>query len=266
MSPVNLVTLFIVLLESSAPDRVPRRLPFATDRVPARIQRLGRLFHPACVAGPFRRLAAARWPRRHSPGRIGAMLLLLVTGTAVAAQDAAPPAADTVVERLESALIDNMRAGAQRDFARRYEQLRPMMDQIMAAERMARYIFGRAWRDFDEDQQARFRERFLDLSAATYAGQFSTDNGERFEPIEVQHQAEDRALVRRQLITGSGRKVAFDYLMTLEGGQWRIVTIVTNGVSDLAVKRGQYQRILDQQGFDGILEHLRESIEKQRER
>ena len=174
----------------------------------------------------------------------------------------APP--EAVVERLEEVLIDNMKSSDTMDFQQRFERLRPLLDEIMAIERMGRYLFGRDWRDFDPDQRRRFGETFLDLSAATYAGQFDEHNGEAFEPIEVQRQSEDRAVVRRRLITGSGKKVAFDYLMTRDDAGWQIVTIITDGVSDLAIKRGQYRRVLDNNGFEAVIEHIRESIDKQR--
>lgn len=192
-------------------------------------------------------------------------LTLLTALPAARADDSAteqPP--EAVVASLERQLIDNMRA-EDRDFDQRYGLLRPMMDEIMATDRMARYIFGRDWRDFDPGQRDRFLELFLDLSAATYAGQFDEYNGEEFAEMEVQKQAEDRALVRRRLTTGSGREVAFDYLMTLNDGRWQIVTIVTDGVSDLAMKRSQYRRIVDEKGFEGVIQHLQEAVAKQRE-
>ncbi|MGB0515080.1 MAG: ABC transporter substrate-binding protein [Wenzhouxiangellaceae bacterium] len=212
---------------------------------------------PVPPSGPERRFSnALAWL---------SMLVLLIVAPVAPADDPPPPEPpEAVVASLEQQLIDNMRA-TDRDFDQRYALLRPMMDEIMAAARMARYIFGRDWREFEPEQRERFVELFMDLSAATYASQFDQYNNEEFAALEVQRQADDRALVRRQLTTGSGREVAFDYLMTLDHGQWRIVTIVTDGVSDLAMKRSQYRRIVDEQGFDGLIRHLQEAVAKQRE-
>ncbi|MDT8450566.1 MAG: ABC transporter substrate-binding protein [Wenzhouxiangellaceae bacterium] len=172
-----------------------------------------------------------------------------------------PP--EQVVAELEEMLIGNMKA-EDLDFDARFDRLRPLVADIMAVERMARYLFVRDWREFAPEQRERFVEAFLDLSAATYAGQFDNYGGERFDPVEVRHQGEDRVVVRRRLTTGSGRKVAFDYLMTRADDGWGIVNIITDGVSDLALKRSQYQRIVDDGGLDAVIEHIRESTEKQR--
>lgn len=189
----------------------------------------------------------------------------IFAGTAMAAD---PPVDDTaspesVVARLESALIENMKAGDSMTFDERFETLRPLLDEIMAVDRMGRYVFGRDWQEFEASQRESFRKTFLDLSAATYAGQFKAFGGESFDPVAVQMQGEDRAVVKRLLTTGSGRQIAFDYLMTRDDAHWQIVTIITDGVSDLAIKRTQYRSILDNEDFDAVIAHIRESIESQ---
>lgn len=168
-----------------------------------------------------------------------------------------------VVDRLESTLIDHMKAGDSMDFQQRFDRLRPMVDEIFAIDRMGRYLFGRDWQDLSEEQRDRFTDTFLDLSAATYAARFDEYGGEHFDPVEVQRQGEDRAVVRRTLTTGSGKEIAFDYLLTQEDG-WQIVTIITDGVSDLALKRSQYRSILDGDGFDAVIDYIREAVESQR--
>jgi len=194
---------------------------------------------------------------------IGAALLALTLPLA-AQDDNAEPAPERAVEQLESMLIEHMKAGDEISFEQRFERLRPLLGEIMAVERMGRYLFGRDWQAFEPGQRERFAGAFLDLSAATYANRFDTWNGERFDPVEVRRQGEDRAVVRRRLTTGSGKKIAFDYLMSHGEAGWQIVTIITDGVSDLALKRSQYSRILENEGFDGVIEHIGEATESQR--
>lgn len=193
------------------------------------------------------------------------ILLCMIAGAVSSHADEVETAApEAVVARLENMLINNMKAGDSMNFEQRYESLRPLVGEIMAVERMGRYLFGRDWTSFDESGRENFKQAFLDLSAATYAGQFKEFGGERFDPVEVREQGEDRVVVKRRLTTGSGRKIAFDYLMLHSDAGWRIVTIITDGVSDLAVKRTQYRRILDSDGLDAVIAHIRESVESQR--
>lgn len=190
----------------------------------------------------------------------------LVALPAAADESSAGTSPETVVAGLEDMLIAHMKAGDDMSYDQRFERLRARLADILALERMGRYIFGRDWASLSEAQRERFTAAFGDLSAATYAAQFSDYNGERFEPVAVDRQGEDRAVVRRRLVTGSGKQVAFDYLMTPdEDGDWRIVTIITDGVSDLAIKRSQYRRILDEADFDAVIERIRSAIDAQRD-
>ena len=196
---------------------------------------------------------------------------LIFTGTAIAAQSPDNPPADndtaapeTVVARLESTLIENMKAGDSMTFEDRFETLRPLLAEIMAMDRMGRYLFGRDWASFEGAQREAFKQAFLDLSAATYANQFKAFGGESFDPVAVRQQGDDRAVVQRRLTTGSGKQIAFDYLMTRDDSRWQIVTIITDGVSDLAIKRSQYRRMLANEDLDAVIGHIRESIESQR--
>lgn len=200
--------------------------------------------------------------------RTGSLVLTLLLASMAlplaARQDDSGAQPERTVERLETTLVEHMQAGESMRFEDRFERLRPMVAEILAVERMGRYLFGRDWQAFEAGQRERFIDAFLDLSAATYANQFDRFNGERFAPVEVQRQDEARAVVRRRLTTGSGQQIAFDYLMTHDGDGWRIVTIITDGVSDLAMKRSQYSRILENEGFDAVIDHIREATESQR--
>jgi len=192
---------------------------------------------------------------------LAVLFALLSLASPLSAQPA-PDGPEAVVNRLESTLIELMKAGDSMTFEQRFDELRPLVDETFAAERMARYIFGRDWSGFDAERRAAFIEIFLDLSAATYAAQFNAWNGEHFDPIEVQQQSEDRALVKHVLTT-SERKVSFDYLMMRGDAGWRVVTIIADGVSDLALKRSQYRRILGQDDFAAVIDHVRQQVDQQ---
>lgn len=193
--------------------------------------------------------------------RAGLAALLLLIGFPLSAEeDVASPALP--VELLEHALLANLHDSG--GFQQRFARLRPLLDEIMAVERMARYLFGPEWPDFDVGMREQFVETFLDLSAATYADQFDEFGGERFEALAVERSGEDRAVVKRQLITGSGRQIAFDYLVIRNASGWQIVTIIADGVSDLAVKRSQYRKMADAQGLAGVIEQIERQVAKQR--
>ena len=179
-----------------------------------------------------------------------------------------PAVADTPaapVARLEAALLENMRAGQARDFDQRMQRLLPLLGEVLDIERMGGYLFGGAWGELEPGQRQAFIDAFGRLSAATYAARFDEFNGEAFVPEEVKTRGGSRALVRRTLVTGDGDRIAFDYLLAREsGGDWRIVNIITDGVSDLALKRSQYKGLFESGGIQAVIDHVEQATRKQR--
>ena len=45
------------------------------------------------------------------------------------------------------------------------------------------------------------------------------------------------------------------------GDNWRIINIIANGVSDLALKRSEYTNILQREGFDALIAKINEKID-----
>jgi phospholipid transport system substrate-binding protein len=53
-----------------------------------------------------------------------------------------------------------------------------------------------------------------------------------------------------------------DYLLKKTGDDWSIINIITNGVSDLALKRSEYVAVIQKSGFDVLLAELSVKIDK----
>ena len=45
------------------------------------------------------------------------------------------------------------------------------------------------------------------------------------------------------------KPVKFDYMLKEIGDSWRIINIIANGVSDLALKRSEYSAVLQREGL-----------------
>ena len=71
----------------------------------------------------------------------------------------------------------------------------------------------------------------------------------------------DYILVRSQFTRSNGDTVSFDYLLRQNKKGWRIINILADGVSDLALKRVEYRSILKQKGFKDFIDMLKKKIE-----
>ena len=169
------------------------------------------------------------------------------------------PAID-VVENLHQTLLLVMKEGREIGYQGRYDRLAPVVTAGFDMPFIAKIVLGRFWETFDSEQRSKFVDTFSRLSIATYAANFDSYSGERFKVISEKDATGGRILVRTQLIKSDGGQVELDYLLHRVESQWRIINVVADGVSDLAIKRADYTSFLKNNGLDPLLIKLNEKI------
>ncbi|MDQ2696208.1 MAG: ABC transporter substrate-binding protein [Pseudomonadota bacterium] len=163
-----------------------------------------------------------------------------------------------VVEKLQDALLAVMKDAGRLGYSGRYQRLEPVIRDSFDLPFIVRLAVGRYWQDLSEAQQAQLVDTFTRLSVSTYAAQFDGYGGETFRVESRQALADGDVVVRAVLHDPDGDRTFFDYQLHRNGGDWRIVNIIVDGISDLALKRAQYTATLRRQGFDALLARLAE--------
>ena len=187
-------------------------------------------------------------------------LIVLVMHIAMPCVSAGDRGATEVVGKLHTTLLATMKDGDKIGYQGRFDQLAPVIKSSFDMPFISRTAVGKYWETFNGHQRSRFVEAFTQLSIATYAANFDSYSGEHFKTISEKEVDGGRILVQSQLIKSDGGQVQLDYLLHRTGSQWRIINIIAEGVSDLALKRADYSAFLKSKGFEALLEKLNEKI------
>lgn len=189
-------------------------------------------------------------------------VLLLPITSAFGSTDAASVSPESVIQKLQSGLMHVMQEGPKLGYEGRYKYLEPIIDESHDIDMIIKTILGATyWTQLDDAQQAQLVATFRQLTVATYAGQFAAYDDEQFKFVEQRELPREQTLVRSQLITKSDSgTVNFDYVLHQNDGRWLIVNILFDGVSDLAIKRSEYRSIMQKNGYQGLIEKLKEKI------
>ncbi len=188
------------------------------------------------------------------------LVLFFMIPVAIPIASAGNRGATEVVEKLHSALIAVMKDGDKIGYQGRYDQLAPVIHSSFDMPFISRTVLGKYWETFSNEQRSRFVEAFTQLSIATYAANFNSYSGERFKVISEKEASGGRILVQTQLIKSDGGRVELDYLLHRAGDEWRVINVIAEGVSDLALKRTDYSTFLKSKGFEALLKKLNEKI------
>ena len=169
--------------------------------------------------------------------------------------------AQAVVEALQAALLGAMKEAERLGYHGRYQGLEPVIQKSFDLPFIARIAVGRYWKKFDDGQKVDLVKTFSELSVATYASRFDGFKGETFQVLSEKALKRDRMLIRTQLVKADGEAVRLDYILHQAEGQWRIINVIADGVSDLSLKRAEYTSIVKKKGFGTLLEKLNEKIQ-----
>lgn len=187
----------------------------------------------------------------------------LLTAAALLAPGA--PRADdpvSVVEAFHATLLSVMKEADRLGFTGRYAKIEPAMTATYDLKRMIRVAAGSHWRAATPEQQAKLLDAFIRLSVGTYAARFNGYDGERFETLGTKPGPQNTTLVATQIVDSAGKPVGLTYVMLKGDDAWRIVDVLLDSsISELAVRRSEYGRVLRKGGIDGLIATLNDKAD-----
>jgi phospholipid transport system substrate-binding protein len=180
---------------------------------------------------------------------------LVLAASVIDARAAESPVA-TITE-LQTALVDTARRLGGAAVAERYRALEPAIAATHDLPYIAEFALRRQWATLTDDDRQRFVAAFRRLSVMTYAARFGNVAADAFRPVEAgAPDANGRVQVTTAIEREGQSDVSLEYLLQPDGDDWRIINIVADGVSDLALKRAEYQRLFASGGIEGLIAEL----------
>lgn len=168
------------------------------------------------------------------------------------------PGAVRTVEAFHATAREAMQHADELGYAGRRALFEPAVNDSFDIALIAQVVMGQHWQRLQPEQREALIEALRRLTISRYAWEFDGFGGERFETLEERPLSRGRVLVRTEIVRPSDDDVSLDYVLRHVDGRWRIVNVVAEGVSDLALKRSEYGSIIDDKGFAYLLEKLAE--------
>jgi phospholipid transport system substrate-binding protein len=129
---------------------------------------------------------------------------------------------------------------------------------------MIRFAVGPGWSAIPAAQQQALTEAFQRLTVASYAHNFDSFSGERFEvDPNVVTRGPDK-VVQSRIIPSGGAPVVISYRMRQSGGAWKIIDVFYNGsISQLTTRRSDFSATLAHGGATALIAHLNQLADKE---
>jgi len=146
----------------------------------------------------------------------------------------------------------------------RYRALEPLIVATHDLPYIAEFALRRQWSGLAEADRERFVAAFRRLSVMTYAARFAAVGPDTFRPVEQSAPPDSagRAEVSTAVARADMPDVSLEYLLHERPDGWRIINIVADGVSDLALKRAEYQRVYAGGGIEALIAELDQQVRR----
>jgi phospholipid transport system substrate-binding protein len=138
--------------------------------------------------------------------------------------------------------------------------LKQAIGRIFDYGEMAKRSMGVHWKELSPAQQKEFVGLFATLLENTYAGKIESYNNEKImygkESLDGDH-----AEVDSRVITAKRDEYELGYRLLKEGGKWMVYDVVIEGVSLVSNYRTQFNKIINEKGYNELLKKLRTKSE-----
>ncbi|MBT5065246.1 MAG: hypothetical protein HOM64_03165 [Proteobacteria bacterium] len=171
---------------------------------------------------------------------------------------------EEIVLNLHEVLLTAMKSEKSLGHAGRIDIIRNVVSQSFNFPLISKVVLGEKWEVLSHEDKQEFVSVMRSLSISTYAHHFSNYSGQKF--IIVERKSRNNSLsLSTSLLSDNGDRTSLKYILRKNTEGWLIVNVISEGVSDLALKKAEYSYIMEKDGIKSLLRQLTMKIEALKE-
>jgi phospholipid transport system substrate-binding protein len=137
-------------------------------------------------------------------------------------------------------------------------QLRDMAEGNFDFASMSRSALGYHWKEITDDQRKDFTQVFSAFIEDAYLNRIQEYAGQDVEFVDQKNEDADRVSVESKVFGGnSDHPVPLDFMLKKDGDKWKVYDVTVDAISITANYRNQFNRVINNQGFDKLMSDLR---------
>jgi phospholipid transport system substrate-binding protein len=143
-------------------------------------------------------------------------------------------------------------------------KIRGVVNKLLNFKLLTKAALGKHWKSLSEDQQKEFVDLLTELIQRNYIKQVHKRKNEKWV---VNYDSEEIDEKKAKVVTTVVAEERHDeetevvYKMQKKGPKWVVVDILTDDVSLVRNYRSQFNKIIEKDGIDKLLEKMRNKVE-----
>ena len=185
------------------------------------------------------------------------LVLALIGFMAAAPVEGADHDPSALATRFQNNLLQVMKRAEILGVSGRSRELRPVITDAFHLLLMVATSTGAPWRAATPDQRARLLASYTRMSISTLASLFDDYSGETFQTVRQRQGSTRTVLVDTRILRPDDDAVNITYVTARIKGRWWIIDVILGGgISEVTVRRSEYNRLLRKAGIEGLIAAL----------
>jgi len=159
---------------------------------------------------------------------------------------------DDIGSRTMKTLTDQTLSQAEKE-----KEVRALLNEGLDLVTIGRFALGRTWQTATDAQRTEYSKLFAVYVLNTYARRLAAYSGETFKITGAQPIADTDAIVSSVIGRPNGQPVDAGWRVRSEDQGYKIIDVLIEGVSMALTQRQEFASVVQNKGFDGLLESLR---------
>ncbi|MFQ5955734.1 MAG: phospholipid-binding protein MlaC [Kiloniellales bacterium] len=191
------------------------------------------------------------------------MVLVLTFLPAVAGAAASADQAVRFIQSLADQAIEVLQA-KDATLAEREDRFRTLLKERFAVRTISRFVIGPYWRKATPEQRSAYLELFSDWIVKTYAVRLGGYVDEEFSITGTRVNPADQDIFVGTRIVKPDSSVAYRAVWRVRrmNGSYKIIDVEVEGISMALTQQDEFKSVARRKGIDGLLEILRERIDR----
>ncbi|HXW85135.1 MAG TPA: ABC transporter substrate-binding protein [Candidatus Binataceae bacterium] len=140
----------------------------------------------------------------------------------------------------------------------RQDKLRQIVENNFDFGEMSRSALGPHWRTLSDAQKSQFVPVFTTFIEDSYLSKVNDYTNQQIQFVRQTNDGPQYAQVFTNVVQpGQDNNLAINYRLLNNGSDWKIYDVTVQNISIIANYRNQFNRVINNQGFDQLLSDLK---------
>jgi phospholipid transport system substrate-binding protein len=136
-------------------------------------------------------------------------------------------------------------------------KLRLIVSSTFDFTEMAKSAMGPHWRDLTPEQRKEFSDVFVTFIEDSYLSKINDYRSQDVVFVRARNDGPDYAQVDTRIVQAGDDPIDLNFQLGRSDDTWKIYDVTVDAVSIIANYRNQFNRIMNSQGYDTLIEDLK---------